>query len=117
MKIKNIKFNNHKILGNLEVDFLNANKEILDTVVIIGENGSGKTTLLKSIYNQMHWDTKVYEEVDAKIEIDATKDEIKLIAETQCNSSIAMWNVIKSKLYINEFIDEVKSGNEYSFQG
>ena len=117
LKIKNIKFNNHKILGNLEVDFLNANKEILDTVVIIGENGSGKTTLLKSIYNQMHWDTKVYEEVDAKIEIDATKDEIKLIAETQCNSSIAMWNEIKSKLYINEFIDEVKSGNEYSFQG
>ena len=117
MKIKNIKFNNHKILGNLEVDFLNANKEILDTVVIIGENGSGKTTLLKSIYNQMHWDTKAYEKVEAKIEIDATKDEIKLIAETQCNSSIAMWNEIKSKLYINEFIDEVKSGNEYSFQG
>ena len=47
MKIKNIKFNNHKILGNLEVDFLDRNKEILDTVVIIGENGSGKTTLLK----------------------------------------------------------------------
>ena len=51
LKIKNIKFNNHKILGNLEVDFLDRNKEILGTVVIIGENGSGKTTLLKSIYN------------------------------------------------------------------
>ena len=48
MKIKNIKFNKHKILGNLEVDFLDRNKEILGTVVIIGENGSGKTTLLKS---------------------------------------------------------------------
>ena len=117
MKIKNIKFNNHKILGNLEVDFLDRNKEILDTVVIIGENGSGKTTLLKSIYNQMNWNTKVYEEVDAKVEIDATKDEIKLIANTQDGSDIAMWNEIKSKLYINEFIDEVKSGNEYSFQG
>ena len=115
MKIKNIKFNNHKILGNLEVDFLNANKEILDTVVIIGENGSGKTTLLKSIYNQMNWNTKVYEEIDAKVELDATKDEIKLIANTQCGSDTAMWNEIKSKLYINEFIDEVKSGNEYEF--
>ena len=48
MKIKNIKFNNHKILGNLEVDlFRNANKEILDTVVIIGENGSGKNDFIK----------------------------------------------------------------------
>ncbi len=37
LKIKNIKFNKHKILGNLEVDFLDRNKEILDTVVIIGE--------------------------------------------------------------------------------
>lgn len=117
MKIKNIKFNNHKILGNLEVDFLDRNKEILGTVVIIGENGSGKTTLLKSIYNQMNWNTKVYEEVDAKVEIDATKDEIKLIANTQDGSDTAMWNGVKSKLYINEFIDEVKSGNEYSFQG
>ena len=92
MKIKNIKFNNHKILGNLEVDFLDRNKEILGTVVIIGENGSGKTTLLKSIYNQMNWNTKVYEEIDAKVEIDATKDEIKLIANTQDGSDIAMWN-------------------------
>ena len=35
--------------------------------VFVGENGSGKTTLLKSIYNQMNWNTKVYEEIDAKV--------------------------------------------------
>ena len=51
----------------------------------------------------MNWNTKVYEEVDAKVEIDATKDEIKLIAEhTMMVVSIAMWNGVKSKLYINE---------------
>ena len=65
----------------------------------------------------MNWNTKVYEEIDAKVELDATKDEIKLIANTQCGSDTAMWNEIKSKLYINEFIDEVKFGNAYDFQG
>ncbi|MDU2121558.1 MAG: ATP-binding protein [Clostridium celatum] len=50
MKIEKIKFNNHKILGNLEVDFHDKDGQILDTIVIIGENGSGKTTLLKEIY-------------------------------------------------------------------
>lgn len=117
MKLKNIKFNNHKILGNLEVGFLNKDKEILNTVVIIGENGAGKTTLLKSIYEQMDWDLKKNEKIDLKIDIQASKEEVKLIAETHCMSSESMWNDTKNKLYINEFLDDVKCGNSLSFEG
>lgn len=50
MKVEKIKFNNHKIFNDLNIDFKDKDGEILNTIVLIGENGSGKTTLLKSIY-------------------------------------------------------------------
>ncbi len=116
MKLKSIKFNNHKILGNLEVGFFNKDKQILNTVVIIGENGAGKTTLLRSIYEQMDWDLKKNQKIDLKIDIQASKEEVKLIAETKCMSSESMWNDTKNKLYVNEFLDDVKCGNSLSFE-
>ncbi|MBC2849880.1 AAA family ATPase [Cetobacterium sp. 8H] len=50
MKVKNIHFKNHKVLKNLEIDFIN-NGEVLNNIVIAGINGSGKTNLLKYIYD------------------------------------------------------------------
>lgn len=50
MKIKRVKWNNHPILGNLELDFTNpATGEPFDTVLFAGENGTGKTTILETI--------------------------------------------------------------------
>jgi len=50
MKIKKVKWNNHPILGNLELDFMNsATGEPFDTVLIAGENGTGKTTILETM--------------------------------------------------------------------
>lgn len=66
MKIEKIKYNNHKIFNNLEIDFNNPNEGILSTIVIIGENGSGKTTLLKSIYDAFEIDERGYEDVGNK---------------------------------------------------
>ncbi|MGG5461236.1 AAA family ATPase [Clostridium sp. B9] len=51
MKVEKIKFNNHEVFNDLNIDFRDNNGEILNTIVLIGENGSGKTTLLKSIYD------------------------------------------------------------------
>ena len=39
MKVEKIKFNNHEIFNNLEIDFTNKDGQILDTIVLIGENG------------------------------------------------------------------------------
>ena len=50
MKLEKIKFNNHEIFNNLEIDFKDNSGKILDTIVIIGENGTGKTQLLKAAY-------------------------------------------------------------------
>ena len=60
MKLEKIKFNNHEIFNDLEIDFKDNNGKILDTIVIIGENGSGKTTLLKCIYDSFEIDERDY---------------------------------------------------------
>lgn len=50
MKIKKVKWNNHPILGNLELDFTNpVTGEPFSNILFAGENGSGKTTILESI--------------------------------------------------------------------
>lgn len=50
-KIKWIKFNNHPILKNLELNFCGADGQAVDTVIIAGENGSGKSTVLNYLYD------------------------------------------------------------------
>ena len=47
--IKKIKWRNHQILGNLELDFTKTDGGIYNTVVLAGENGTGKTTILDSL--------------------------------------------------------------------
>lgn len=50
MKIRKLKYKNHEILGNLELDFVNpTTSQPYSTVVLVGENGTGKTTILKTI--------------------------------------------------------------------
>lgn len=62
LKVEKIKFNNHEIFNDLEIDFKDKDGQILDTIVLIGENGSGKTTLLKCIYDSFDIDKRGYEE-------------------------------------------------------
>lgn len=50
MKIRKLKYNNHSILGNLELDFVNPATNLpYNTVVFVGENGTGKTTILRTV--------------------------------------------------------------------
>lgn len=50
MKIRKIKYKDHKILGNLELDFTNpSTHQAYNTVVLVGENGTGKTTILQTM--------------------------------------------------------------------
>lgn len=52
MKIRSLQFNQNKILGNLELDFINPSTGMpYDTILLVGENGVGKTTLLTEISN------------------------------------------------------------------
>lgn len=49
MKIRNIKFLNDPILGNLDLDF-QIDGQVSSTIYIAGENGTGKTAILNAIY-------------------------------------------------------------------
>lgn len=53
MKLKKIMFKEHDILGDLVIDFNDANGKVLNTVAFIGENGSGKSVILKELANQI----------------------------------------------------------------
>ncbi len=57
MRLSQIKFKNHPILGNLEINFTNERGDIYSNIVFVGENGCGKTTILKEIqdYNNSNY--------------------------------------------------------------
>lgn len=48
-RIKRVKFINHPVLGDLQLDFCKNGRPV-DTVIIAGENGVGKTAILESLY-------------------------------------------------------------------
>ena len=50
-KIKAVKFIEHPVLGNLELNFCDAYDNPVDTVIFAGENGVGKSTILQELYN------------------------------------------------------------------
>jgi len=50
MKIRKIVFDNHPILGNLNLDFTNKDGKTVNTIIIAGENGVGKSLLLNTIF-------------------------------------------------------------------
>lgn len=47
--LKKVKWNNHDVLGDLELDFTKADGSIYNTIVLAGENGTGKTTILETL--------------------------------------------------------------------
>lgn len=51
--IKNIKFKNNKVLGNLLLDFSKETGKPYKTIVFVGENGAGKTNVLEAISNYL----------------------------------------------------------------
>src|SRR5215212_1263162 len=50
MKIKKLKFENHPVLADLELNFTDKTEKSVDTIILAGENGTGKTVILETIY-------------------------------------------------------------------
>lgn len=46
--ITEVKYKNHRILGNLHLSFTKADSTPYKVIVFAGENGSGKTSIMKS---------------------------------------------------------------------
>lgn len=105
MKIKSIKIENHKVLGNLDLDFTDRNGNIYDTVIFIGENGCGKTTILDFIY-------KLFQ----------TKGSITESIHNDCNYTVALslteeeLNKINNKIKIQNPNIKVNLTNDLTIQ-
>lgn len=89
--IRKIKWKNHKVLGNLELDFTKNDGSVYNTIVLAGENGSGKTTVLESISkyltlevspNVEYWE---YETVTGKFRISPLDGEENLCFHRRIN--------------------------------
>ncbi|MBU6196975.1 MAG: hypothetical protein KGO93_05365 [Cyanobacteria bacterium REEB446] len=67
MRIKSLKLKDHRMLGDLELDFTIGDR-VADNVIIAGENGSGKTTVLKVIsdFFEILGDPKSWSPTDRK---------------------------------------------------
>lgn len=50
MKIKSLTFQNHPILGNLNLNFCDPKGRPVDTIILAGANGTGKTTILNTLF-------------------------------------------------------------------
>ena len=69
--ITKLKWKNHSILGNLELDFTNADGRPYNTIILAGENGTGKTTILETLATFLNLGTiKAFEYIEYKIDND-----------------------------------------------
>ena len=72
--ITEIKWNNHPVLGNLELNFTKPDGTPYNTIVIAGENGTGKTTIVSSIID-------LYKKVN-KLTYESLTEDVMLLAPT-----------------------------------
>lgn len=90
MKVKRVEFNNHKILGDLEVSFQGYDNNTLDTIVFIGENGTGKTTILREIYDLMDIENTSKSENKIFLELEENEKYLLKTYPLEKNNSIIM---------------------------
>ena len=67
--ITKVKWNNHEILGNLELNFTKNDGSPYSTIVLAGENGTGKTTILETLSTFLNLGSiEPFEFIEYKIE-------------------------------------------------
>lgn len=88
-RIKRIKFDNHEILGDLELDFTDRNGKAVDTVIIAGENGVGKSIILNALYSYASCNPKDCAQI--VLEIDGQKEALLTYYVNKNSTSNQIW--------------------------
>lgn len=94
MKIRKIKWNDHPVLGNLELDFTNqAGGRPFDTIIIAGENGTGKTSILETLATFLNIGTfEPFEFID----YDVNGQNYKAIPQTDIANHFTFYDLVSS---------------------
>lgn len=84
MKIRKVKFENHPILGNINLDFTDENGNTVNTIILAGENGAGKSVTLNTIFNFSNYSLEAVKRDEKRIfEIELSDNEINILKENE----------------------------------
>lgn len=94
MKLREIKWKNHPVLGDLVLDFINnQTRKPYSTILLAGENGTGKSTILEAISSFLNLGP--YKNFDY-IEYEVENDVYKTAKTTDGNTHPNFFDIINS---------------------
>lgn len=111
-KIRKIAFRGHPVLGNLSLDFCDAEGKSIDTIILAGENGTGKSSIINAIY--MLVSRSVDFEADVEFEKDSIPFEMKYRFKTINGQN---YIYVSDGSGMNAYIASGDVGNRYPTTG
>lgn len=101
----------HPILGDLTLDFCDANGKPVDTILIAGENGCGKSTVLEFLYSIVSGNLNT----DAIVEIEKDDEEIQLTFYHRGSPGGSLW--VKDSKEMDASYASSQYRNQYQMAG
>lgn len=98
MKIRKIKYKDHPILANIELDFVNRDTgEAHDNIILVGDNGTGKSTILETLNTFLCLGTfEPFKCIEYEVDEDGKKATIRITPPTLLNQIASAFTLKKT---------------------
>ena len=108
-KIRKVKFSNHPVLKNLELNFCDTNGKAVDAIILAGENGTGKSTILNALFKL----TNHKVDFEFEVEIESNNDDVIKLTYYFHEQYV----YVNDSKGLNAYIDSSAVKNKYKFSG